>query len=37
MTTGPDVFLANHKIRWLAKSDVVGQLQFVHAPFGIAA
>jgi hypothetical protein len=25
------------QIRWLVKGDVVGQLQFVHALFGIAA
>jgi len=25
------------QIRWLAKNDVVGQRQFIHALFGIAA
>jgi hypothetical protein len=25
------------QIRWLAKGDVVGQRQFIHALFGIAA
>jgi len=25
------------QIRWLAKGNVVGQLQFIHALFGIAA
>jgi hypothetical protein len=25
------------QIRWLAKGDVVGQRQFIHSAFGIAA